>query len=342
MENQEKGINKVAEDKGVLILAEVVKGRLAPIATELLSCGRNLADALREELGAVLLGEAITDIASEAISFGADRVYTFDSPLLKDYGNGLYVQAMEGIVKQLRPRFLLLGQTALGRDLAPSLAFRLGVVATTDCIELAVDPVSKQLLQTKPVFGGNALATFASEYYPQIATVRSKAFSPLKPDNSRRGGVIAVDIKLEPSAVKARLLERVSQIAEGVRLEDAAVVVAGGRGIGSADGFKQLEELARLLNGAVGATRPPCDNGWVPGSAQIGLTGKIVAPDLYLAIAISGSSQHTSGCAGARNIIAINKDPEASIFKVARFGIAGDWKRVLPAFTARVKELMSG
>ncbi|MCJ7764216.1 MAG: electron transfer flavoprotein subunit alpha/FixB family protein [Dehalococcoidales bacterium] len=330
----------MAEYKGVLVLAEVTGGRLSPMAMELFGCGRKLADDLQEDLYAVLLGDGITNPAQSAISFGADSVYTVDDPALKGYSNGLYAQAMESVVKQLMPRSLLLGQTATGRDLAPSLAFRLETTATTDCIELVIDSDSRQLLQTKPVYGGNALATFTSECYPQIATVRAKAYSPPEPDTSRQGEVIAINAKLKPTAVKT--LERVSQIAEGVRLEDAAVVVAGGRGIGSADGFKQLEELAGLFNGAVGATRPPCDNGWIPSSAQIGLTGKIIAPDLYLAIAISGSSQHTSGCAGAKNIVAINKDPEANIFKVAHFGIVGDWKKVLPAFTVRIRELVSG
>ncbi|MFC1875242.1 electron transfer flavoprotein subunit alpha/FixB family protein [Chloroflexota bacterium] len=330
----------MAEYKGVLVLAEVAGGILSPMATELLGCGRKLADDLQEDLYAVLLGDGITNLAQSAISLGANRVYTIDDPVLKEYSNGLYAQAMESVVKQLMPRILLLGQTATGRDLAPSLAFKLETIATTDCIELVIDSDSRQLLQTKPVYGGDALATFTSEFYPQIATVRAKAYSPPEPDTSRQGEVIAINAKLEPTAVKT--LERASQIAEGARLEDAAVVIAGGRGIGTADGFKQLEELASLLNGAVGASRPPCDNGWISGSAQIGLTGKIIAPDLYLAIAISGSSQHTSGCAGAKNIVAINKDPEANIFRVAHFGIIGDWKKVLPAFTARIRELVSG
>ena len=329
----------MAEYKGVLVLAEVTDGRLSPMAMELLGCGRKLADDLREDLYAVLLGDGITNLAQSVISLGADRVYTIDDPALKDYNNGLYAQAMESAVKQLMPRILLLGQTSTGRDLAPSLAFRLETAAITDCIELVIDSDSRQLLQTKPVYGGNALATFTSECYPQIATVRAKAYSPPEPDTSRQGEVIAINAKLEPTAVK--ILERVSQIAEGVRLEDAAVVISGGRGIGSADGFKQLDELASLLNGAVGASRPPCDNDWIPSSAQIGLTGKIIAPDLYLAIAISGSSQHTSGCAGAKNIVAINKDPEANIFRIAHFGIVGDWKKVLPAFTGQIKELLA-
>ncbi len=331
----------MTEYKGVLVFAETTEDRLSPIATELLGCGRKLADTLQEELSAVLLGDSITDLAKEATAFGADRVYIVDSLMLKDYQTDPYVTVMEKVVKQAKPRFLLLGQTPIGRDLAPGLTFRLGTVATTDCIELSVDNGSKKLLQTKPVYGGNVMATFTSSFYPQIATVRAKAYSPLEPDTSRQGELVTIDAGLEPSAVRTKVLDKVSETAKGVRLEDATVIVAGGRGIGSADGFKELENLAGLLNAAVGATRPPCDNGWLQDSAQIGLTGKIVAPDLYLAVALSGSSQHMSGCSGAKNIVAINKDPEANIFKVAHYGIVGDWKRVLPAFIAKIRGLLN-
>jgi electron transfer flavoprotein alpha subunit len=232
-----------------------------------------------------------------------------------------------------------MGHTDIGRDLATSLAFRLGSVATTDCVELEIDPATKQLLATRPIYGGNAQAVFAGECLPRIATLRAKAFPRLEPDASRQGEIMRLYIAIDSSLLKTRLVERRSRTGEGIRLEDADVIVAGGRGIGSGDGFKQLEELASILKGAVGATRPPCDNGWAPSSAQIGLTGKIVAPDLYISVAISGTSQHTSGCAGSKNIVAINKDPEAPIFKLARFGVVGDWKKVLPAFAARVKEL---
>lgn len=325
-----------------MILAEVVQGRLSAISRELLGCGRRLADSLKEELSAVLAGDGVTDLAQEAIADGADRVYIVDNPLLRDCHSDPHVQVMERVVKQVMPRIVLLGQTSIGRDLAPRLAFRLGTAATTDCIQLAIDPGSKQLRQTKPIYGGNAMATFTSEHYPQIATVRAKVYSPLEPNTSRQGEVATIDAGLEPVVLRTRVLERVCQPREEVRLEDAAVVIAGGRGIGSTEGFKQLAELASLLNGAVGATRPPCDNGWISDSAQIGLTGKIIVPELYLAIAVSGSSQHISGCSGAKNIVAINKDAEANIFKVANFGIIGDWKRVIPAFAARIKELMAG
>ena len=327
------------DNKGVLVLAETANGELAPISAELLGCGRQLADKLNEELCAVIPGYDVSDLARQAIALGADKVYTIDDPLLKDYINETYVQALAQVARQITPRIILLGQTAIGRDLAPSLAFRLEMAAVTDCIELTIDPESKQLLQTRPVYGGNALATFTCEYYPQVASLRAKAYPPAQVDDSRSGEVIALDICIDTPKVK--VIDKVSQSTEGVKLEDAGVVVAGGRGIGSQEGFKQLEELAGLLNGAVGATRPPCDNGWAPASAQIGLTGKIVAPDLYLAVAISGSSQHTSGCVGARNIVAINKDAEANIFKLARFGIVGDWQKALPAFTDRLKELLS-
>jgi len=331
----------VAEYRSIMVLAESVQGRLATITKELLGCGRKLADDLAEELSAVLIGYGVADLAQETIAHGADKVFIADNPLLKDYMTESYTDALEVIVKQAMPRILLLGQTSIGRDLAPRLAFRLETSATTDCIELSIDADSKQLLQTKPVYGGNAMATFTSEYYPQIATIRAKIYSPLEADISRQGEVIAVDAKPESTPIRTKVIEKVSQIKEGIRLEDAAIVVSGGRGIGSAEGFRQLEELACLLKGAIGASRPPCDNGWAQDSAQIGLTGKIIAPELYFAIALSGSSQHISGCSGARNIIAINKDAEANIFNAARFGIVGDWKKVMPTFTERVRELLA-
>lgn len=165
--------------------------------------------------------------------------------------------------------------------------------------------------------------------------------SPLARDGSRRGEVIAIKADLDPSAIRTRLLEKVAQKLEGISLEAAEVIVGGGRGIGSAEGFKQLAELAKLLKGAVGASRPPCDNGWVPDVLQIGLTGKIVAPELYIAVALSGASQHMAGCSGSKNIVAINKDPEANIFREARFGVVGDWRKILPAFTGKIRELFA-
>jgi len=332
----------MAEYKGVMAYCEVTDGKLASIGSELLGGGRKLADDLGEELIAVLVGSGVAGLAQEAIAFGAEKVYVVDDPLLKDYQTDSYVAVMEKVVKEIMPRVILLGQTNIGRDLAPRLAFRLNTAASLDCLELSIDPDSKQLLQTKPVYGGNAYAVFTTEHYPQIVTVRVKSMSPLEVDKSRKGEVINIAAGLDPSAIRTKVVDKVVEEVEGIKLEDAPVVVSGGRGIGSAEGFKQLEELAKLFKGAVGASRPPCDNAWVPAGLQVGLTGKIVSPDLYIAVALSGSSQHMSGCSGSKNIIAINKDPEANIVKQARYAVIGDWKKILPAFAEKVKELLSG
>lgn len=332
----------MAEYEGVLVHCEVTGGKLASIATEGLGYGRKLADDLGQGLYAVLAGSDVSAAAQEAIAYGADKVYAVDDALLKDYRADSHAAVMEKVVKEAMPQIIILGQTSIGRDLAPKLAFKLETTAVLDCVELAIDPESKMLLQTKPIYGGNAQAVFVGERFPQIATIRTKVISPREPDASRQGEIIKIDAGLEPAAIRTRILDKVVAEVEGVKLEEAEAVVSGGRGIGNAEGFKQLEELAKLLKGAVGASRPPCDNGWVPDPLQIGLTGKIIAPELYIAVAISGSSQHMSGCSGCKNIIAINKDPEANIFREARFGVVGDWKKVLPAFTDKVKELLAG
>jgi len=332
----------MAENKGIAVYCEVAAGKLSPISAEGLGIGRKLAGDSGQELSAVLLGSNVSGLAQEAIAAGADKVYVVDDPLLKDYQADSHVAVMEKVIKQVMPQILIMGQTDTGRDLAPRLSFKLGTAVTIDCIELAIDPQSKRLLQTKPVYGGNAQAVFTSETDPQIVTIRTKTMAPLEPDTSRQGEVINIDAGLEAAAIRTRVLDRVVEEVEGIRLEDAVVVVSGGRGIGGAEGFSQLAVLAKVFKGALGASRPPCDNGWVPETIQVGLTGKIIAPDVYLAVAISGSSQHLSGCSGSKNIIAINKDPEANIFRQARFGVVGDWKKVIPAFTEKVKELLAG
>ena len=330
----------MAEYKGVMIFGEVAEGKLVALTTELLGCGKKLADDLGQELYAVLVGSEVSRSAQEAIAFGADKVYVVDDPLLKDYQTDSYVLVMERVVKQVMPEILMLGQTSIGRALAPSLAFKLDTAASLDCVELAIDPDSKRLRQTKPVFGGNARAIFICESYPQIATVRAKAMSPLERDAARQGESIAIDAGIDPSDIRTRVLEKITEEVAGIKMEDAEIVIGGGRGIGNTEGFQQLEELAKILKGAVGATRPPCDNGWVADLLQIGLTGKIIAPDLYIAVALSGSSQHMAGCSAAKTTVAINKDAEANIFSEARFGVVGDWKKVLPAFTDKVRELL--
>lgn len=330
------------EYKGVLICAETTDGKLATITLELLGCARRLASELGEEVYCALLGSGVKGLAQEAIAFGADKVYVVDDPLLQDYQTDAYLPIMERLTRQIQPNIVLFGQTSIGRDLAPRLAFRLGVALSLDCIDLSIDPQTKALLFTRPVYGGNAMAIFTTNTRPQMASIRPKVFSPSERDASRRGEIITIEAGIEPSQIRARLIKKVKAEVVGVKLEDAPVVVCGGRGIGGPEGFKQLEELAKILKGAVGATRPAVDNGWWPSTAQIGLTGKIVTPDLYIAVALSGSSQHMAGCSGSKTIVAINKDPEANIFKEAHFGVVGDYRQVLPAFIKKVKELVEG
>jgi electron transfer flavoprotein alpha subunit len=331
----------MSEYRDVAVFVEYKGDKLLSISLEGLGAGRKLADDLGQSLSAVLAGSKISSLAQQAIAAGADKVYVIDDPLLKDFQADAYVSVMEKWVEQVKPLIVIFGQTDLGRDLAPRLAFRLGTTVTMDCVDLAIDPASKRLLQTKPVYGGNALAVFTSETDPQIVTIRTKAMTALEPDASRKGEVINIAAGLEASAIRTKILDRVEEEVAGIKIEEAGTVVAGGRGIGSPEGFKQLEELAKLLKGALGASRPPCDNGWVPDTLQVGLTGKIIAPELYIAVAISGSSQHMSGCSGSKTIIAINRDKEANIFRHARFGVVGDWKKVIPAFTEKVKELLA-
>jgi electron transfer flavoprotein alpha subunit len=324
-----------------MIYGETIDGKISSITTEILGCGRKLADSLQEEVICVFIGSQLGDSPQKAIAYGADKVYTIDAPIFKDYQTDSYVPAMAKLITDTSPRIVLFGQTSTTRDLAPRLAFKLAVSLSTDCLELNINPSTKLLEQTKPVYGGNARAIYASDTIPQLATVRQKAMSPLEPDESRKGEIIPVKFEIDPSQIRSKLIETVKEQIAGIKLEDATVVVGGGRGIGGPDGFKQLEELAKVLKGAVGASRPPCDNKWLPETSQIGLTGKIVTPDLYIAVAISGASQHLAGCSGSKNIVAINKDPEANIFKEARFGVVGDWKQVVPALTQKLKELLA-
>jgi electron transfer flavoprotein alpha subunit len=328
----------MSNNKGVLVYCETGGGKLSPLAAELLGAGSRLAAALQGELSAVLIGGSVCSLAQEAVACGAATVYVAEDPYLQDYSTEPYLAALETVIRLVAPQIILLGQTAAGRDLAPWLAFHLNTGATMDCTALEIDPASQRLLMTRPVYGGNAQAVEVCETNPQIATVRTKAMAPLAKDSARQGQVIKVAAGIDPAALKTRIIERKVEAAAGVKLEDARVVVSGGRGMGSDEGFKQLEAIAAILKGAVGATRPPCDKKWIADTRQIGLTGQVVSPDLYIAVGLSGASQHISGFSSAKVIVAINKDPEANIFKVADYGIVGDWKAVLPALTARLRE----
>jgi len=332
----------MAEYKGVIVYGELVNGKLPSITTELLGCGRSLADELNEDLSCILVSDTVGEASKEAIAFGADKVYTVENPLLKEYQGDAHIQVAEKLARETSPRIILMGQTSIGRDLAPRLAFRLKTGLSTDCIDLSIDPETKLLQQTKPVYGGNAQAIFTCDIMPQIVTIRAKAMSPIERDDSRKGEVIPTKVEIDTSAIRTKIVEKVREEVAGIKLEDAPVIVSGGRGIGSPEPFNTtLKELADVLHGAVGASRPPADQGWVPEAMHIGLTGKIVAPDLYIAIAMSGASQHIAGCSGSKTMIAINKDPEANIFREAQFGVIGRYEEVVPAFTQKLKDLLA-
>jgi len=332
----------MADRKGVVIVGELSDGKLASITTELLGIGRKLADELGQELSALFIGSGIGEAANEAVFFGADKAYVIDKPLFKDYLTDSYVGALEKFARQIEPEVLLLGHTSLGKDMAPRLAFRLETGLSQDCIELALDPATKLLQKTKPVYGGNAIAVYVSEEgRPQMATVRAKAMEPSTRDASRKGEVIPFEPELDETAIRGKVTGKVKEEIAGIKLEEANVVVCGGRGVNGPEPFQKLEELARMLNGAVGATRPPCDAKWCPAHYQIGLTGKLVSPSLYIGVALSGASQHLAGISGSKTIVAINKDPEANIFGIAHYGVVGEYEKVLPAFTKKCQELLS-
>lgn len=326
----------MANESGILVVGEVASNALSPFSTEILGAARRL-DGAGGPVSCALLGSGVEGIAQEAIAYGADKVYVVDNPALEQYTTDGYVQAMEAVIAQANPAIILMGQSNMGRDLAPRLAFRLNTTACMDAIDLSVS--DGKLAVTRPSWGGNALSVNSFTTMPQITTVRVKSQEPLPRDDSRSGDVAKVDVQIDPSSIRTKVLSRQEIEATGIRLEDAEVIVTGGRGIGSEEGFQALEELAKQLTGAVGATRTACDMGWRPVADQIGLTGKVVSPTLYIAVALSGASQHMAGCSGSKNIIAINKDAEANIFNASRFGIVEDYKKVLPALVEAVKKL---
>jgi len=329
----------MGENIRVLTVSEYIDDALDPISMELLGAARKLADELGQRVATVIIGAGIGDAGKDAVAYGADEAYVVDSDAYKNYQPEAYAAIVVEIAKDLAPAIVIMGQTSIGRDLAPRVAFKLQTGLSTDCITLNIDADSKRMVMSRPVYGGNAMADMTSESDPQMATVRVKSQEALGKDDSRQGEIQTLATVVDDAAIKSVLLEKVKEEIAGIKLEDADVVICGGRGIGSTEGFEPLNELAKLLNGAVGATRPPCDNGWIASTQQIGLTGKIVSPTLYFGIALSGASQHIAGCSGSKNIVAINKDPEANIFNVAHYGIAGDYKKILPAFIDKVKEL---
>ncbi len=326
----------------VLIIGEVTaEGESASITGELIAAARPLADALGAEVVAALPGANSRQAAATAIALGADRAYAVEDPLLDDVSAfDAHVAAAQRVVEEVRPGVVLMGRTLTGRDVAPRLAFRLGTCAANDCVEVRLDD-DQRLAALRPVFGGSAMAWVRCLGEVAVATVRARVYEPLEADASRQGEVVVLHPGLDSGVVRSRLVERVKEEqTEGIRLEDARIVVSGGRGLGGPEPFAHLEEMARLLGAAVGASRAACDAGWVPATLQVGLTGKTVAPDLYITVGISGASQHMAGCSASKNIVSINKDGDANIFKEARFGAVGDWKNIVPAFIEQLRELV--
>ena len=329
----------MADGTGVLILGDATGGELGSTTAELIAAGQIVAADLGEELSVALLGDTLDAAAQQAIAHGAEKVFAVNHPLLAEYQVDLHLSALEALCKEAAPRVVLIARTNEGRELAPRLAFRLGVGLAQDCLEISVDPSDKKLLANRPVYGGNAIAVVRCDQTPQIAAIRPKAYEPTEADPSRQGEVVSFPVELDASLALTQVVDTVIEEAEGVKLEDAHIVISGGRGLGGPEPFAHLEELAKVVGGTVGASRAAVDSGWVPSSYQVGLTGKTITPDLYIMVAISGASQHMAGCSGAKVIVAINKDAEANIFKEARYGVVGDWETVLPALTAALREL---
>ncbi len=320
----------------ILVVGEVADGALVPITGEMLGAARRLAESSGHSVACALLGSGVETKAQECVALGADQVFVADDAALREYNSDAYLQAMLKVVETAAPAIVLFGQTNLGRDLAPRVAFRLSTGVIMDTVELAME--GDRLLGTRPAYGGNARAVNIVRGDPQIATLRAKSHDALAPDRSRQGQVTKVDAGIDVSAVRVKVTDRKGISTEGVRLEDADVVVSGGRGLGGPENFDVIEALAKALGGAVGASRAVCDLGWRPVSEQVGLTGKVVSPTLYIAVAISGASQHMAGCSGSKNIVAINKDSDANIFKASRFGIVEDFAKVMRPLIEAVKK----
>ncbi len=324
-------------NRGVWVFAEQRNGKLKSVAYELLTRGRELADTLQTELCAVCFGHGVDEV-NQLIAHGADKVYLVDSPDLAANQEELYAGQLVELIQQYQPEIVLAGATFFGRAFIPRVAARLETGLTADCTDLAIDIENRLLLQTCPTFGGNIMATITCPTKrPQVATVRPRNFKAGKPDDTRKGQIIKVDFNRERVTSRTKLLDFVEDLTETIRIEDSDIIVAGGRGLGKAENFKMLEELAAVLGGALGATRPPVDEGWIPYSRQIGQTGKPVCPKLYLACGISGAVQHLVGMQTADVIVAINDDPHAPIFEVASYGIVGDLFEVVPMLTERLK-----
>ena len=318
--------------QGVMIVAEQVDGSFRKVAYEAMSEGRRLADTLGEPLTGIVLGSGVETIAQELAKYGADKILVADDPALADYTTDAYTNVLLEIVKESEPKILLLGASTRGKDLSAGLAARLDAGLAMDCIALRLD--GETLIATRPMFGGKVLAEVALQGTPQLAAIRPNVMEAVETDKA--GGVEKISVN--PGEAKTVLLEKKVEAAAKLDLTEADIIVSGGRGMGGPD-FSLLEELAEVLGGTVGASRSAVDEGWRPHSDQVGQTGKVVSPNLYIACGISGAIQHLAGMGSSKYIVAINKDPEAPIFRKADYGIVEDLFKVVPPMTAEVRKL---
>ena len=340
---------ELAKYKGVFVFAQQVDNKLSGIAFELVGEGSRLAEKLGTEVTAVLLGSGVASLADELAEYGADKVIVVDDPELKDYRTEPYAHALASVINEYKPEIMLVGATAIGRDLGPTVSARVKTGLTADCtlLEIGDFPVNpipgkeqkhNQLLMTRPAFGGNTIATIACpNTRPQMATVRPGVMQKLEPVKGAKAEVIEYNPGFTPDNKYVEILKVVKEAKSAENIMDAKILVSGGRGVGSAENFKMLQDLADVLGGMVSCSRAVVENGWKPVDVQVGQTGKTVRPNLYFAIGISGAIQHVAGMEESDIIIAINKDEDAPIFDVADYGIDGDLNKIVPALTEALK-----
>ncbi|MEO0234759.1 MAG: electron transfer flavoprotein subunit alpha/FixB family protein [candidate division WOR-3 bacterium] len=325
--------------KGVMVFIENREGKIEGVSFELLNKGRELADKRNVELISLIVGYDVEKFSDQLIKRGSDRVIFVDDKRLKDFVDSTYSNVIVEVVKKYKPEIFLAGSTNLGRSLFPRVSAKLETGLTADCTELDIDQEDGKLLQTRPAAGGSIMATIITpNRRPQMATVRHKVFKEAPIDGSRSGTVEKFDFKDEMIDDRVEYISFTKDETQTVNLSDADVIVSGGRGLKSKENFNLVFELAEILNGAVGASRPCIDDGWLPFSHQVGQTGKTVSPKLYVALGISGAIQHLAGMKSSDVIIAINKDPNAPIFQVADYGIVGDLFEVVPILIKKLKD----
>lgn len=324
------GVN-VDEYRGVWVFAEQRDKELLNVAIELVGEGRKIADELKVPLTAVLLGNDIDNLAEKLVKYGADEVLYADHQLLNVYTTDGYTKVIYDLIKERKPEIMLIGATNIGRDLGPRISARVHTGLTADCTKLDIDLENRRLLQTRPAFGGNLMATIiCPDHRPQMSTVRPGVMEKAKYNKSRKGNIVKFIPELKDEDIRAKVMEVVKGGKAEVQLEDSKIIVSGGRGLGNPEGFKLIQDLAKKFGGVVGASRATVDAGWIDQGHQVGQTGKTVRPSLYIACGISGAIQHLAGMQESKVIVAINKDKDAPIFKVADYGIIGDVYEILP------------